>query len=710
MARAQEERDLQLVGFELADYAQAAAEALAGFGLCCDFWVISDGIARPLDVSALSRAGCTTKLAATPNSSDGVPGAGGLPESLATRLPQSEEPQVAETEPGRFLVALPLGEIGGAKLVATTRLTGVPEDAVRLLAQVVFDNLKLRQELKRYRSDLDMCAAQIGNDFEELTFLRTLADHLDVSDPSHGTWHVAQMVLPLLATVIRAESLVLVAAERGEPTGEVRVGSPVLWVGPRRLDDEACRRFIERFRQMAAGQPVVRNHFDKTPEGSEFPGVRKFVLTSLAKGERVSGWLAAINHVHRMDRQQEPLLALSQYEFGTVEASLLSSVASMLATHARNVELFREKEAILVGVVRAMVSAIDAKDPYTCGHSERVALVARRIAHEMGLEEEACEQIYLSGLMHDLGKLGVADAVLRKAGPLSEEEWNQIRPHPERGWAILQRVEQLGYLIPGVLHHHEQFDGRGYPDGLAGEEIPLAARILAVADAYDAMASDRPYRKGMPQERVERILREGAGTQWDPAVIDAFFRALDDIRRMWHAYQPPPPPKRQVPRTNGRGAKAFTVVEMVVVVLILGILAAAAMPRFADALWQRRADAAARRIVADLELARREALYRNAKQTVCFHVGSNCYAVAPGPKHLDRRSGPYVVRLAEAPYEARLVSAQAGGDADVVFTPSGLPDTSAEVVLEAGPYQATVTLDSTTGAAGYHVSRKPTGG
>lgn len=693
---------------QIAEYVRTTADVLASaFGLHFDFWVVGDdtvipvmppgeaGNAVPLPpVDHWPHAACPERVAAP---------------DLAVFLRQAEDPLVRQTEANRVWVGLPLGEVAGWPLLATTVFEAMPADAVRLLAQVVWDDLRLRQELERYRADLDVCAAQIGNDFEELTFLRTLADHLDVSDPSHGTWHVAQMVLPLLASVIRAESLVLVSAERDEPSGQVRVGRPVIWVGPRRLDDQACQRFIERFRQAAAGQPVVRNRFHEAPEGREFPGVRKFVLTSLAKGDCVRGWLAAINHVRRPAGSQEPLLALSQYEFGTVEASLLSSVASMLATHVRNVELFREKEAILVGVVRAMVSAIDAKDPYTCGHSERVALVARRIAQEMGLDEEACEQIYLSGLMHDLGKLGVADAVLRKNGPLTEEEWNQIRPHPERGWAILQGVEQLGYLIPGVLHHHEQYDGRGYPDGLAGDAIPLSARILAVADAYDAMVSDRPYRKGMPQERVERILREGAGSQWDPAVVDAFFRALEDIRRIWTGYQPPPPPRR-TPSPNGRRSSGFSIVELVIAVLVLGILAAAAVPRFADALARQRVEAAARRVVADLEWARREASFHAAKQTVSFRAGSHRYCIAPGPKNLDRRSRPYVVSLADAPYEVHLASAEAGGDSDVVFDPGGAPDSAATIVLEAGVYRATVTLSADTMPATYQIGPKPAGG
>jgi HD-GYP domain-containing protein (c-di-GMP phosphodiesterase class II) len=217
----------------------------------------------------------------------------------------------------------------------------------------------------------------------------------------------------------------------------------------------------------------------------------------------------------------------------------------MLATHAHNVELFRDREALLVGIVRAMVSAIDAKDPYTCGHSERVALVAQYLGEQLGLAKKECEHLYLTGLLHDLGKLGVPDAVLSKPGRLSSEEMDQIRKHPEGGWAILQDLDQLQHLVPGILCHHERYDGTGYPDGLAGEVIPLAARILAVADAYDAMVSDRPYRAGMPHEKVEKVLRRGSGTQWDPKVIEAFLRNLPEIQALWSTHQPQTPRRRR---------------------------------------------------------------------------------------------------------------------------------------------------------------------
>ena len=154
-------------------------------------------------------------------------------------------------------------------------------------------------------------------------------------------------------------------------------------------------------------------------------------------------------------------------------------------------------------MVRALTSAIDAKDPYTCGHSDRVARVAVRLAEELGCDRKLIDTIYLSGLLHDVGKIGIDDNVLRKPGKLTDGEYEHIKtprrdrlPHPGD-------IKQLDEVLPVVLHHHEQWDGRGYPQGLAGKEIPLLARIVAVADSFDAMASDRPYRQGMPDEKLD---------------------------------------------------------------------------------------------------------------------------------------------------------------------------------------------------------------
>ncbi len=451
------------------------------------------------------------------------------------------EPILVQKEGGEVLLGLPLGEADGRRVAATAVLHDSPARWTLKLARLCLNDFHLQQELHRCRDDLAVCAAQIGSDFEELSFLRTLADHLDVSELARGPWHIAEMVLPLLAEVVRAESLVLVSAKQDTQEAERAFPDrPVVWIGSRWMSDEMCLQLVDHHRRAAMPQVLVQNHLLDSPDGPAFPGVHKFVMTTLVKRNRVLGWLIAINHSQQPhDRAGNTLWKLSDCEFGTVEAGLLGSVGSMLATHACNVELVREKEALLINVVRAMVSAIDAKDPYTCGHSERVALVSRLLARKMGVSEGDCERVYLAGLLHDLGKLGVPDAVLRKTGTLTEDERALIRPHPEKGWAILQELDELSYLFPGVLHHHERFDGDGYPDGLVGKRIPLVARILAVADAYDAMISDRPYRRGMTEERVEMILREGSGTQWDPEVVETFFSALPEIKALWADYQQP---------------------------------------------------------------------------------------------------------------------------------------------------------------------------
>lgn len=157
-----------------------------------------------------------------------------------------------------------------------------------------------------------------------------------------------------------------------------------------------------------------------------------------------------------------------------------------------------------------------------------------RLAQELGCDKETLHTIYLSGLLHDIGKIGIDDQVLRKAGKLTEAEYEHIKLHPELGYKILRDMKQLDPVLPAVLHHHEAWDGSGYPHKLQGEEIPFLARIVAVADSFDAMSSDRPYRKGMPFSKLEQIMQEGAGKQWDESVIAAFMAAREDIYEIVH--------------------------------------------------------------------------------------------------------------------------------------------------------------------------------
>ena len=188
----------------------------------------------------------------------------------------------------------------------------------------------------------------------------------------------------------------------------------------------------------------------------------------------------------------------------------------------------KEKEAALFEeTTEALAHAIDAKDAYTSGHSTRVALYSRQIAKEAGLDEEACKQVYFSALLHDVGKIGIRKSIINKPGRLTDEEYDHIKTHPVLGDQILSSIKQAPFLCAGARYHHERYDGKGYPDGLAGENIPEIARIIAVADAYDAMTSARSYRDPLPRAVVRQEIEKGVGTQFDPRFATIMLRLID---------------------------------------------------------------------------------------------------------------------------------------------------------------------------------------
>ncbi len=187
-----------------------------------------------------------------------------------------------------------------------------------------------------------------------------------------------------------------------------------------------------------------------------------------------------------------------------------------------------ELRSLFNGLVVAFANALDAKSPWTMGHSERVASYALAIAAEMRIRENDLEMLKIGSLLHDIGKLGTYDVILEKVDPLTAEEWNLIKMHPAKGAAILAPIDQLKKAIPIIRHHHERIDGKGYPDGLKGQNIPLLARILCVADSFDAMTADRPYKKALAREEAVRQIKDKAGTQFDQDVVETFLKILND--------------------------------------------------------------------------------------------------------------------------------------------------------------------------------------
>jgi HD-GYP domain-containing protein (c-di-GMP phosphodiesterase class II) len=243
-------------------------------------------------------------------------------------------------------------------------------------------------------------------------------------------------------------------------------------------------------------------------------------------GTHIIGLMVAINRIDKPD-------------FDSTDVKLFNSVASGCAVFVENGRLFKDLKELFIGSLKALTSSIDAKDQYTRGHSERVALLSRWIADKLAekepVSEELIHKIYLAGLLHDIGKMGISESVLRKKDKLTEEEFSQIRAHPAVGASILSGIKQMKDIVPGILCHHERVDGKGYPAGLTGEQIPLIGKIIGLADSFDAMTSRRTYRDAMSLQQAMAEIEKGLGTQFDEKTGKVFLES--DIYQLWELIQ-----------------------------------------------------------------------------------------------------------------------------------------------------------------------------
>lgn len=224
----------------------------------------------------------------------------------------------------------------------------------------------------------------------------------------------------------------------------------------------------------------------------------------------------------------------NQGRFSKGDLEDFSSLANQVAIAIENANLYKELKDTFLSTARALSDTIEAKDSYTAGHTQRVMEYSLVIGRRLGLPPEEMENLKLAAILHDIGKIGVDDQVLRKQGRLTEEENRKMQQHTIIGPRIVKRVRQLHPIIPGIRHHHEMYDGSGYPDGVKEEGIPLMARIIAVADTFDAMTSDRPYRKGLDVMTALRELKKFSGKQFDPKAVQAFLSAYEagEIRKL----------------------------------------------------------------------------------------------------------------------------------------------------------------------------------
>ena len=405
-------------------------------------------------------------------------------------------------------------------------------------AKTVLQLHERSEERDRLVSEADALATQVINDYEELSLLRSLATAIALPDAGVTVTETTVRCLGPLARGVGAKSIAAVLLMDDEMTR-----MPPCWSDEALVSPENLFQLVDEHRVEASQRPVVRNRSSAPDRSGPVERIDQFVLLQCRSKERLHGWLVACNRSADEGRE----VPWVQRGFTTIQANLLETATHQLAAQLHNMRLLQQKEALYTDVVRTLVNAVEARDPYTSGHSERVARYGKRLSELIGESDYVSDRIYLTGLLHDVGKIAVPDGVLRKAGDLDDQERAIIEMHAEAGWRILHELEALRNVLPGVLYHHERFDGKGYPDGLVGEKIPLEGRILAVCDSFDAMTSDRPYREGMSLSRAAEILRGGSGRYWDPKLIDAFVENIEsfaqirsDHRPRQHAVRPTP--------------------------------------------------------------------------------------------------------------------------------------------------------------------------
>lgn len=372
--------------------------------------------------------------------------------------------------------------------------------------QAVSDRLRLEDQLLSWRRAEKAQRAQAANAWEALLTLEQVARSLRIhKDP--GQNH--RRILEAAFTSLRVRALVWIPWETDRP---------ILCQGESLLAEDECRqlvRFLAQSPDFQASAPLLCNQPHRTRWGARFPQIENLLAFALSEREP-RGWFLALNK-----HDTGP--------FRLTDAAVLLPFIALLDLYRRGSHRYQDLKDLLVGLARSLTAALDAKDTYTFGHSERVARIAVELGRELRLGPDELGDLYLAALLHDVGKIGIRDSVLQKTGPLSPDEQQHVQEHVTIGYSILSELGQLRNLLPVVLYHHERYDGQGYPDGLAGEEIPLMARILAVADAYDAMSHPRPYRDAIPNRQVEEMLIAGAGTQWDKRVVDAFCRCRQQV-------------------------------------------------------------------------------------------------------------------------------------------------------------------------------------
>jgi putative nucleotidyltransferase with HDIG domain len=394
---------------------------------------------------------------------------------------------------------------------------------------------KFQAEIKAEKQ-IEMVGTELSQTYEELVLLHKLSTNMKVTESDAN---FLQMACDSLTEIVCVEGIAILLEKTIDDKQQlvVAAGSGLIDI------DEQTAAILHSglMEEINSGKEALLDSEVDSAFKYDWPdNINNIIAVPLCGKEKtesgitgknengncVMGLMVAINRIGKQD-------------FDSTDIKLFNSVAGGCAVFVENGRLFKDLKELFIGSLKALTSSIDAKDKYTHGHSERVAFISRWIAEKLSeqeqLDEEQINMVYLAGLLHDIGKIGIEEVVLRKKGKLTEQEYNRIKQHPSIGAGILHEIKQMRDVIPGVLSHHERVDGRGYPDGLVGEQIPFTGRIVGLADSFDAMTSKRTYRDAMTVEHALEEIEKGLGTQFDEKVGRVFLDS--DVGLLWEVIQ-----------------------------------------------------------------------------------------------------------------------------------------------------------------------------
>ena len=410
----------------------------------------------------------------------------------------------------------------GLDAVELNRLLQDERSAPEYAAELLADYCAEYESDGKTTGRLEKLGTELSQTYEQIVLLYNLGVHMKVDQSAAG---FLQYVCDQLTQIVTVEGITIFLEKcvDGQKQFVLTAGSGYVVVDASLADVLQVHLTAE----LSQGKEAL---VDSRLEGKfkyNWPEkVQNILAVPLQGNEKMLGMLVATNVRNKPD-------------FDSIDIQLFNSVAHQCTVFIENGRLFGDLKELFIGSLKALTSSIDAKDQYTRGHSERVAFISRwigeRLARTKPVSEEQIHHLYLSGLLHDIGKIGVPEEVLRKRGQLTDHERALIMAHPRIGASILSEIRQMELIVPGVLTHHERIDGRGYPQSLGGDAIPLLGRIISLADSFDAMTSKRVYRDAMSLRRACGEIRKGMGTQFDAEIAEVFLDS--DVEKLWQIIQ-----------------------------------------------------------------------------------------------------------------------------------------------------------------------------